>query len=149
MQATRGEKRQVDRNVVAAVNRLKGPSHARLIRNHEGILRVRPPIAPVGSGGVMDGAAGGVEDLLLVVGQQRAHQGSPAGVEVDRPRHRLTAAQLQYLADQFEHCTTQWCSVLPASIPTHSWGTAAFEVVPVSVVGRPRRRVLSPRAATL
>ncbi|GLP67189.1 hypothetical protein TUSST3_38110 [Streptomyces sp. TUS-ST3] len=37
-----------------------------------------------------------------MVGQQRDHQGSPAGVGVDRPRHRLTAAQLQHIADQFE-----------------------------------------------
>lgn len=73
-------KRQVDRNVVAAVNRLKAPSHARLIRNHEGILRVRLPIAPVGSGGVMDGAAGGVKDLLPVAGQQCAHQAAPSAL---------------------------------------------------------------------
>ncbi|MBW8798211.1 MAG: hypothetical protein JF597_32895 [Streptomyces sp.] len=38
------------------------------------------PVAPVGAGGVVDGAAGDVDNLLLAAGQQRDHRGGLAAL---------------------------------------------------------------------
>lgn len=84
------------------MHRFQVAAHARLVGDDEGVLGVALSVAPVGAGGVVDGASGDVEDLLTVVGHQRDHQRGPARVEIDRPGHRVAVAQLQHIGDQLQ-----------------------------------------------
>lgn len=55
---------------------------------------------------MVDAAAGDVEDLLPVVGQQGDHQRRPVGVEIDCPGHRISLAQREDIRDQFQSSNT-------------------------------------------
>lgn len=67
-----------------------------------GGLGVRLAVAPVGTGGVVDGPAWDVEDFPALGSQQRDQQCGTARVQIDGPGHRLALAQLKELTDQLE-----------------------------------------------
>lgn len=132
---------EVDSDLAGLLQGLQVAAHPGLVGDDVGVPCVGLPIAPVGTGGVVHGAARDVEQLLPVADQQGDPQRGSAGVQVDRPDHRVAVGQFQYVAEELEQfslfgtrrestlvtsgsITVQWCSALPASVPAHSWGVS-------------------------
>jgi hypothetical protein len=91
--ATRGGDPQVHRDLVLYCQCVQVAAHPGLVGDDVSILGIGLPVTAVGTGGVVDGAAGDVEQLLPMVDQQRDQQGGPARVEVNRPGHDLVRSK--------------------------------------------------------
>lgn len=100
--AVRGEHPQLDRDVVRRADRGQIPTHPGLVGDDRGVFRVGLPVAAVGGRGVMDRAAGDVEQGLPVRGEHRDQQRGPALIQIRRPDQLAGVGQSGHVRQQRE-----------------------------------------------
>ena len=77
-------------------------AHPRLVGDDRGVLRIGLAVTAVGARGVMHNPSRNVEELLVVVEQQRDQQRRAAGIQIDRPSNR---SAISYRFDRSDQIT--------------------------------------------
>ena len=97
-----GQDPQPGADLIPGPQRLQVPAHPGLVGDHGGVFGVCLAVAAVDLGGVVDGPARDVEDVLAVADEQGDQQRRSAMVQVRRPDHLVPVPELQHGGDEFE-----------------------------------------------
>ena len=97
-----GQDAQLDGDVITGTQRLQVAAHAGLIGDDRGVFGVGLAVTAVTARGVIDRAAGNVEQPLLGGDEQGDQQGGPTGVEVDRPGDLTSIGQRRHCRNQLQ-----------------------------------------------
>ncbi|GAB3569454.1 hypothetical protein GCM10027445_21320 [Amycolatopsis endophytica] len=100
--AARGQDPQVHTDFVAWPQRLQVAPHAGLVCDDRGVLGIGLAVSAVAGCRVVDGAAGNVEQALIVVDQQRQQQRRASAVEIDRPGCGAFAGEFGNVGEEFQ-----------------------------------------------